>query len=115
MSLTHFLEKIRREEPVSFDETQAIIREHYDYQPTEFSNGSGEDVLTNQAGQNEGSCRIFAFAQLNELTEQQTLALFGDYYWRDVLDHPDGNDHIRTFQRHGWAGITFKGVALTPR
>jgi hypothetical protein len=113
MSLNTFLEKIRTNTPVSFNESIAVITEHYHYQPTEFSNG----LMLNAAGTNEGSCKIFAFGLLHELSEQQTLNLFGDYYRIDVLADPNGSGHqnIRNFMRDGWRGIGFKGVALTLR
>jgi hypothetical protein len=115
MSLTSFLEKIKNNTTVSFDETIAAITENYHYQPTEFSNGLNEDILVNQAGTNEGSCKIFAFAQIHRLDQQQTLNLFGDYYRRDVLNNPNGSGHqnIRNFMKYGWEGICFKGQALT--
>ncbi|NNF96141.1 MAG: hypothetical protein HKM94_04340 [Halobacteria archaeon] len=49
--------------------------------------------------------------------ELETLACFGKYYREDVLQHPQGTDHlnIRTFMRHGWSGIQFEYPALTPR
>ncbi|MFA6161846.1 MAG: HopJ type III effector protein [Methylobacter sp.] len=116
MSLTSFIEKIRNNATASFDETIAVITENYHYQPTEFSNGLNDHTLVNQAGTNEGSCKIFAFAQINQLDQQQTLSLFGDYY-RDVLNEPQGTDHqnIRNFMQYGWDGIHFKGVALTAK
>lgn len=116
MSLTSFIEKIKNNTAVSFDETIAVIAENYHYQPTEFSNGLGEHVLVNQAGTNEGSCKIFAFAQLNQLDQAQTLSLFGDYY-RDVLNDPQGTGHqnIRNFMQYGWDGIHFKSVPLTAK
>jgi hypothetical protein len=93
----------------------AIIEAYYHYQPTEFSNGLGEDKLISPAGSNQGSCKIFAFAQLQHLTPQQTLNLFGDYYRIDVLNHPNGTDHqnIRLFIKYGWDGICFQNQALT--
>lgn len=117
MSLTIFLESIRNNTPVSFNDTIAVITEHYHYQPTQFSNGLAEQALISTAGTNEGSCKIFAFAQIHQLTEQQTLNLFGDYYRVDVLSHPDGSDHqnIRHFMRDGWAGIAFNGTPLTTK
>lgn len=91
----------------------AVIAEFYHYQPTEFGNGLNQSLI-NEAGRNEGSCKIFAFAKLHQLTVEQTLALFGDYYRQDVLNNPEGNDHqnIRNFMRDGWEGIVFKGEAL---
>lgn len=117
MSLSAFIQKIHSTEKVSFAETSTIITDYYHYQPTEFSNGLAPDELINQPGVNEGSCKIFAFAQLHQLNPTQTLSLFGDYYWQDVLGNPDGNDHknIRNFMQYGWAGIDFKGIALTAK
>jgi len=117
MSLTSFLEKVIHNDPVSFDETIAVITENYHYQPTEFSNGLGEPALVNQAGTNEGSCKIFAFAEINRLDQQQTLNLFGDYYRIDVLNDPHGTGHqnIQNFIQYGWDGICFKGIALTAK
>ncbi|MGR8940040.1 MAG: HopJ type III effector protein [Gammaproteobacteria bacterium] len=114
MSLPVFLAKIKNNEPVSFSETMAVIGEHYDYHPVEFRNGLGEHGLINPAGVNEGSCKIFAFALLNELTPQQTLNLFGDYYRVDVLGNPGGSGHqnIRNFIINGWEGIAFEEMPL---
>ncbi len=110
-----FIMRVKSGQAVSFQETMAVIAEHYHYQPTEFSNGLAQPLL-NESGRNEGSCKIFAFAQLHDLDQAQTLALFGDYYFKDVLGHPEGSDHqnIRNFMRDGWEGIRFKGVALRP-
>jgi len=115
LNLNTFLEKIKNNEAVSFNETMAVINENYHYQPTEFSNGLDEHRLINKAGTNEGSCRIFAFAQIHQLDQAQTLNLFGDYYRADVLKNPDGTSHqnIRNFMQYGWAGISFNGEALT--
>ncbi|WP_426415337.1 HopJ type III effector protein [Aestuariirhabdus sp. LZHN29] len=104
-------------ETISFDQVQAVIAAHYDYRPTTFTNGAGDDPVTNRAGSNEGSCRVFAFALLHQLDPQQTLACFGDFYRQDVLGNPAGEDHanIRRFMRDGWSGIRFDGVALTKK
>lgn len=115
MSLEKFIEKITHGETVSFDETMAIIAENYHYQPTEFSNGLNDKILINPAGSNEGSCKIFAFAKLHQLGEQQTLNLFGDYYRKDVLPKPNGTGHqnIRNFMRYGWEGVRFNDEPST--
>jgi hypothetical protein len=115
MTLSTFLQKITQGEAVSFDETMAIIAAYYHYQPTEFSNGLNDDALINPVGTNEGSCKIFAFAKLHQLGEQQTLSLFGDYYLKDVLPNPNGTGHqnIRNFMRFGWEGVHFNGEVLT--
>lgn len=95
---------------ITFNTTIEAIDAHYDFTPTAFRNG----VLINEAGQNNGSCKIFSFAKLQQLTAQQTLHCFGTYYRDDVLKHPQNNDHqnIRNFIRSGWEGIVFQGDAL---
>ncbi|MBS3963462.1 MAG: HopJ type III effector protein [Methylomonas sp.] len=116
MSLSAFLSRVKTGDTIDFQQTMAIIADHYHYQPTKFSNGL-QLPLVNDAGHNEGSCKIFAFAKLHDLDQPQTLALFGAYYYEDVLNHPAGSDHqnIRTFMRDGWDGVQFKGEALTPK
>lgn len=114
MSISTLLKRLRNApESVEFPRVIETINAHYEYTPTRFANGVGADCIINTAGTNEGSCRIFAFAQLNHLNEAETLTCFGQFY-RDVLDTPDGTDHanIRTFMRHGWQGIRFETAAL---
>lgn len=113
-SLSNLLSKITASpEEVQFAEVIEVIGAHYDYTPTRFINGhqsaSTDDRVINEAGKNEGSCKILAFAQINKLDEQQTLNCFGDYYRNDVLKNPEGNDHanIRTFIKYGWGGVHF--------
>ncbi|MFZ5561535.1 MAG: HopJ type III effector protein [Pseudomonadota bacterium] len=100
-----------------FEDVIAYIGAHYDYRPTRFSNGRGADSVINAAGQNEGSCRLFALARHKGLSEEDTLQLFGRFYRDDVLKHPEGGDHanIRRFLQDGWAGIRFEGEALHPK
>lgn len=114
MSIETLLEQLReRPGTVEFEMVMATIKENYAYTPTAFVNGD----IDNAAGSNEGSCQIFAFAQLHGLDEQTTLACFGRYYREDVLNNPAGTDHanIRNFMRHGWGGVRFQGVALRAR
>ncbi len=114
MSLVTFLQRLREvPEQIEFSNTIAIVDAHYEYTPTAFRNGEVE----NAAGQNGGSCKIFAFAKLQNLSESETLACFGRYYRVDVLQHPGASDHqnIRNFMRTGWAGIAFEGEALRMR
>ena len=110
MLLEEFLERVKAGGKVSFQDSIAVIAAYYRYTPIRFANG---DVI-NEAGTNEGSCKLFYFAKLHGLTPAQTLALFGDYYWKDVLELPDANSHanIRSFMRHGWEGIAYDGEAL---
>jgi len=104
-------------ESVEFDDVMAVIAGHYDYQPTAFRNGNGDDVVVNPAGTNQGSCKLFAFARLHGLDKTQTLACFGRFYREDVLQHPGGDDHanIRTFMRHGPEHVWFERPPLVPR
>jgi hypothetical protein len=100
-----------------FEDVIAYINAHYDYTPTRFTNGLGADPVVNDAGKNEGSCRLFALAQQLKLSEADTVQLFGRFYRHDVLKHPEGTDHanIRRFLKDGWAGIQFEGQALAPQ
>ncbi|WP_318405831.1 HopJ type III effector protein [Photobacterium leiognathi] len=104
-------------ESVEFQQVMAVIADHYDYQAATFYNGQDKDTLKNDAGTNEGSCKIFAFAKLNQLSEQETLACFGQYYRNDVLAHPENDDHqnIRHFMKFGWSGIQFETFPLTAK
>ncbi|MBN0987453.1 HopJ type III effector protein [Amphritea pacifica] len=113
MDLKQFLEQLDDSSRFDFEDTMAIIAANYDYTPTRFTNGE----LVNDPGTNEGSCKIFAFAQLNGLSEQQTLNCFGRFYRNDVLENPQGSDHgnIRSFMLHGWSGIIFEETALTAK
>lgn len=118
LSVTDLIAQVRAQpQAVEFQAAIDTINAHFDYTPTRFTNGRGDDKVVNAAGSNEGSCRLFAFALLQGLSQPETLALFGKYYREDVLLHVDASDHanIRTFMRHGWAGIHFDGVALKPK
>jgi hypothetical protein len=86
-----------------------LIETDYHHQPTAFKNGEA----FNESTQNQGSAKVFAFAQLNDLSKEDTLYLFAEHY-QSVLNTPDGTDHqnIRQFMTHGWSGISFEGSAL---
>ncbi|ELW1728519.1 HopJ type III effector protein [Vibrio fluvialis] len=114
MELSALLTQLTEQpENVVFAEVIATIDAYYDFTPTAFDNGE----TRNEANQNNGSCKIFAFAQLNKLSPEATLACFGDFYRQDVLQHPENDDHqnIRNFIRFGWDGVKFEGVALTAK
>lgn len=101
-----------KDNSLSFKEVIEFIETHYQHQPAAFKNGEAK----NEATQNQGSAKVFAFAQINELSEEDTLLLFAEHY-RSVLNTPEGTDHqnIRQFMKHGWSGITFEGQALTEK
>jgi hypothetical protein len=87
----------------------AHIDARYAFTPTAFDNGQTHNV----AGQNNGSCKVFSFAQMEGLDAAQTLSLFAEHY-RAVLATPQAQDHanIRNFMQHGFAGLRFASVAL---
>ena len=113
MQLNTFLKTLASHpEQIDFSDTMAVIDSLYAFTPRAFRNGP----LRNDAGQNNGSCKLFAFARHQGLDEPQTLACFGKYYREDVLQHPAADDHqnIRNFMQTGWAGIEFTEPPLTP-
>ena len=94
---------------IQFNDVITFIDENYDFTPTKFTNGN----TVNEENQNNGSCKVFSFAKLNNLSKEETLALFGAFYREDVLENPEGSDHqnIRNFMEFGWEGIQFEGKA----
>jgi hypothetical protein len=111
MNLNYFLQKLNQNpKNITFTETIATIEENYFFSPTAFENG----LQHNAAGENSGSCKLFAFAEIKKLSESATLSCFGAYYYEDVLGDPEGTHHqnIRNFMKTGWDGIAFYGEAL---
>lgn len=111
MRIEDFLLKLRTQpERILFTDTMETIEANYDFTPVRFTNGT----LVNEAGTNSGSCKLFAFAKLQQLSKEETLACFGDYYRVDVLQHPEATNHanIRNFMISGWEGIRFDAEAL---
>ncbi len=98
-----------KENSIKFSQVIEFIETYYQHQPIAFKNGD----TYNEATQNQGSAKVFAFAQLNNLSAADTLYLFAEHY-QAVLANPDGTDHqnIRQFIVHGWEGIVFEGEAL---
>ncbi len=105
-----FLQLSTEPESISFEQSIQLIDSLYEFTPTSFINGD----LQNAAGENNGSCKILAFAALHQLSEPQTLQLFGDYYRVEVMPDVKGTNHqnIRNFMRMGWDGVSFSGQAL---
>lgn len=112
MTIDQFLAQLNAEPgSIQFSDAMQLIDTNYDFNPCEFTNGK----QLNEANQNNGSCKLLAFAQLNKLAIEQTLQCFGDYYRIDVLQHPDNDDHqnIRNLMIYGWEGVSFNGTPLT--
>ncbi|RZK59279.1 MAG: HopJ type III effector protein [Pedobacter sp.] len=97
---------------ITFNQVIEFIETYYQHQPAAFKNGDAY----NEATQNQGSAQVFAFGQLNELSEADTLHLFAEHY-QAVLTTPNGIDHqnIRQFMANGWDGILFEGDALVKK
>ena len=95
-----------------FADVIAYIESRYMHTPTAFKNGQQNNAAT----ENQGSAKVFSFAQLNGLDQTQTLSLFAEHY-ASVLATPEATDHqnIRQFMLNGWDGITFEGQALTAK
>ncbi|MBO9155185.1 HopJ type III effector protein [Chitinophaga sp. GCM10012297] len=106
--ITALLQQLKNNS-IQFKDVITFIESYYQHQPTAFKNGG----TYNEAAQNQGSAKVFAFAQLNNLDKENTLYLFAEHY-QSVLDHPYATDHqnIRQFMQHGWPGIMFEGEAL---
>lgn len=101
-----------KENSIQFLQVIEFIEGQYQHQPTAFKNGD----TFNEANQNQGSAKVFAFARLNKLSEAQTLYLFAEHY-QSVLANANGTDHqnIRQFMANGWNGIVFEGEVLVPK
>lgn len=101
-----------KQNTTTFKEVIEFIENYYNHQPTAFKNGDAY----NEATQNQGSAKVFAFAGLNKLSAEDTLYLFAEHY-QSVLATPDATDHqnIRQFMAHGWSGIAFEGEALVAK
>jgi len=111
MNIESFKNKLKETpENINFSETMSIIDKYYNFTPTAFKNGT----LENNKGQNSGSCKLFAFAKMQKLSKEDTLACFGQFYFEDVLKTPNGDGHqnISNFIKTGFEGLSFKMDAL---
>lgn len=114
MTLDQFKEKLQNNPTaIAFTDTMQVIEDNYTFTPTAFKNGS----LENKEGENSGSCKLFAFALKQNLSEEETLACFGAYYREDVLQDPNGEGHlnIRNFMQTGFSGLAFSAETLKER
>ncbi|MDG1728559.1 MAG: HopJ type III effector protein [Algibacter sp.] len=111
MKLKVFIDKLNETpKAIEFSETMAVIDETYNFTPGAFKNGT----LENAEGQNSGSCKLFAFAKIQEFSKEETLACFGQFYFDEVLKDPNGTGHqnIRNFMNTGFEGLNFEGNPL---
>lgn len=94
----------------TFQETMDFIEANFTFNAVSFKVGN----QVNETGTNQGSCKIFCLGKALSLTEEQTLQCFGDFYRKDVLEHPEADDHqnIRNFIEFGWSGVEIDASAL---
>ena len=114
MTVEEFKTKLKENpKQIEFSETIEVIEAYYDFSPTAFVNGD----LENAAGENSGSCKVFAFSKIESLTKEETLACFGVFYYDEVLNDPTGAGHqnIRNFMKSGFDRLTIHGAALTKK
>jgi hypothetical protein len=102
-ALASFLAAIERDSH-QFAATLAFINQWYDFTPTAFNNGH----IANSAEQNQGSCRVLAFASMQKLSTAQALKCFGEHY-REVQAAPGADNHhnLRRLQAEGLVDIHF--------
>ncbi|GAB1856484.1 HopJ type III effector protein [Flavobacteriaceae bacterium MHTCC 0001] len=111
MNIEAFKTKLKNTpKTIEFTDTMSVVDTNYEFTPTAFKNGTVE----NAEGQNSGSCKLFAFAKDQGLTKEETLACFGAFYYKDVLEDPNGTGHqnIRNFMETGFDGLFFDGKPL---
>lgn len=116
MTVAELLDLLKKQPTrVQFNDVIETINNAYQYTPSRFLNGRDQDTVVNEAASNEGSCKILAFAKLNNLTKEQALHCFGEYYRKDVLDNPGNTDHanIRALIKHGLNDVHFDNTVLT--
>lgn len=114
MRIEEFINKLKTTpKNLEFSETMAVIEANHEFTPTAFKNGE----LQNNAGENSGSGKLFAFAKLQDFTKDETLACFGKFYFEDVLNDPNGTGHqnIRNFMKTGFESLIFNGEPLKLR
>lgn len=97
---------------IQFNDVLEVIANGYTYSASAFKNGD----QYNAENENQGSARVLYAAYLNQLTEEETLRLFGEHF-QSVLNNPEGSDHqnIRQFLKHGWSGVSFEREVLTSK
>ncbi len=105
---SEFLQQLSQDD-FQFETTLAFIEQHYNFTPSAFNNGG----IENSAEQNQGSCKVFAVAELLQLSQQQALACFGQHY-RDVAATPavDNHHNLRRVLKEGLADIRFDNFPL---
>ena len=110
MIIQQFITKLKvSPTEINFADTMQVIEDNYNFTPTTFTNGD----ITINAGENSGSCKLFAFAVHQKLRKEETLFCFGEHY-KNVLEDENGDSHqnIRNFMKSGFEGLAFDDEAL---
>ena len=112
MNTVALVNKVKKSKIIDFSEVINTIDSAFEFTPAKFKNGA----IINEANTNNGSCKVFSFAKLNQLTATETLFLFGEHY-QIVLQTSSEDDHqnIRNFIKFGWEGIHFEANALSEK
>ena len=95
--------------------TRPFIRRRR-YTPTAFRVGVGSEAENaNKAGENEGACRVLAFAKLHSLSKREAVALFAQHA-ADVAADPNGTSHknIRGLMAGGMTSLRFEPFSAQP-
>lgn len=110
MTLKDFKAKLKENSTsIKFVDTMQVIEDNYNFTKTSFTNGE----IKNKAGENSGSCKLFAFAIHQKLTKEEALRCFGEHY-QNVLEDENGTSHqnIRNFMKTGFEGLVFEDEPL---
>lgn len=92
-----------------FETTLDFIETWFSFTPTAFQNGR----VSNNASENQGSCKVFALHKLLNLSTEQTLLAFGQHY-RDVIKTPDVQNHfnLREIVKNKSVNVEFEAFPL---
>lgn len=93
----------------TFAQTLAFIEQHFNYQASGFKFAQ----LESNSEQNQGSCKIFALAQLLNLTQAQTLLCFGEHYRHLNNTAQDSHLNLRQLAKIGRINIEFEHFPLS--
>jgi hypothetical protein len=109
MTENDYLVKLKSGEQMRFEDLMQVIDDNYQVIATQFTNGD----LQNSATENQGSAKLLSFAKIHQLTDEQTLRCFGQYY-DEVLNDKTGKSHanIRNIIKTGLANVQFEQLAL---
>jgi hypothetical protein len=96
---------------VTYQDTIDFLDQHYIYLPVPFKCGD----LSYEPGVKTGAAKIFSFALMVNMSEAETLRLFGEFY-RNLSPGGVERPNIRNFVKGGWGCISFEsGLAIVSK